>query len=241
VSILNPSGAPPQVTAVRAFDARVADKPWPWAEDNAEEIARHWRQRVAERPGLFDGRVLIARELAIEGGVLESRHMVVPFSALLYWRDRAFPEAGACNVFGSAVVVSSDGAVLLGRMGAHTANAGQSYFPAGTPDLDDVQGKKLDIEGSILRELEEETGLRPDQVRPSGQRWLVRDGAIACCARRIDADLSARELADLTRAHLLRETEPELDGITLLHRQSNADPLTIPAYARALLGELLPR
>jgi 8-oxo-dGTP pyrophosphatase MutT (NUDIX family) len=240
VSILNPSGAAPQVSAVRTFHARVVDAPWPWAQDNAEEIARHWAERSAQQPSLFDGRVLVARDLAIQEGVLESRHVVVPFSALLYWRDRAFPEAGACNAFGAAVVVSSDGAVLLGRMAAHTANAGRTYFPAGTPDLGDVRGEALDIEGSILRELEEETGLRSDQVRPAEERWLIRDGAIACCARRIDTGLSARELADLTRAHLLREKEPELDGVLLLHRQREVDPVTVPAYVRALLGELLP-
>lgn len=240
MSILNPSGAAPQVSAVRAFRARVADETWPWAQDNAEEIARHWQERIAQRPSLYDGRVLVARELAIRDDVLESRHVVVPFSALLCWRDRAFPEAGACNAFGAAVVVSSDGAVLVGRMSAHTANAGSIYFPAGTPDLGDVQGDVLDIEGSILRELEEETGLGADHLHPSEERWLVRDGAIACCARRIDTGLSARELADLTRAHLLRESEPELDGIFLLHRRSEADPVAVPAYVRALLGELLP-
>jgi len=240
VSILNPSGAAPQVHAVRAFDARVVDEPWPWAQQNADEIARHWQERAAQQPSLFDGRVLVARALDIEHGVLRSRHVVVPFSALLLWRDRSFPEAGAWNVFGSAVVVSSDGAVLLGRMGAHTSNAGRSYFPAGTPDLDDVQGGRLDIEGSILRELEEETGLHPGQLHPSGQRWVIRDGAIVSCARRIDTGLSARELAELTRAHLLREDEPELDGVLLLHRQSDADPATVPAYVRTLLGELLP-
>ena len=48
----------------------------------------------------------------------------------------------------SGTVRSSDGAYLLGVMNRHTANAGRVYFPAGTPDPDDIVGARVDLDGS---------------------------------------------------------------------------------------------
>lgn len=238
---LNPSGAEPVVTPVRGFEMRVAPGPWSFEVDNAAAIEAHWRVASANNPTLFNGRVLLARELAVEDGVVRATYAEVDYAVLLYWRSLGFPMLGrAANCFGAGVVVSRDGAVLLAVMGSHTANAGRIFFPAGTPDRDDIRGDRLDIEGSILRELGEETGLANGVVRPSEHRWVIRDGPLAACARRLDTELEADELGARVRGFLAGEATPELGGIVLARTMADVDPVRVPAYAHALLKRLLP-
>jgi 8-oxo-dGTP pyrophosphatase MutT (NUDIX family) len=213
---------------------------WPYAEANAAAIAEHWAREIAANPALFDGRVLVARRLGLRENAVEGTYVEISFSALLYWRHRGFPPAGAFNCFGAAVVCSRDGAILLGRMADYTANAGRVYFPCGTPDRDDVVRDRVDLDGSILRELAEETGLGPPLLRLTEQRWLVRDGALACCARLIEADCDAAALEHRVNAHLAAETAPELADIRLVRRRAEIDRARAPAYAQALLDRLLP-
>ncbi|HVV94013.1 MAG TPA: NUDIX hydrolase [Hyphomicrobiales bacterium] len=237
---LNPSGEPPVVETVGGFDARLDGGAWPYLDENTAAITAHWAAAVAEKPALFDGRVLVARRLAVNGGRVETGYTEIPFSALLYWRHCAFPPAGALNCFGAAVVRSRDGAILLGRMADHTANAGRIYFPAGTPDRDDVVGDRVDLDGSILRELAEETGLAPPLLWPTDRRWLVRDDPLACCARLIEVDCDAAEVERQVRMHLAAETQPELADAHLIRRRAEIDRDRVPAYAQALLDRLLP-
>ncbi len=80
------------------------------------------------------------------------------YASFRSWLDWGCPAAGAYDCFAAACVVSADGAVIFGEMAAHTSNAGQVYFPCGTPDRDDVIGGKVDLLHSCTRELKEETG-----------------------------------------------------------------------------------
>ena len=72
--------------------------------------------------------------------------------------------------FALGALQGSDGGYVLGVMGAHTMNAGKIYFPGGTPDLHDVKSNRVDLESSVRREVQEETGLDPSSSRsiPAG-------------------------------------------------------------------------
>ena len=235
MSLDNPSGRSPIIGDVTEFDCTVTGDAWPWAEKNADAIAAHWEKAKAEKPALFDGEVLVATEVGIEQSRLVSQHVVTRYSALTYWKSLGFPHAGAFNLFGAGVVVTSDNAVLLGRMADHTANAGYSYFPCGTPDTDDIRDGELDIEGSILRETEEETGLGLSHLHPSDQRWISWDGPLFCCARRLDTPLTAVEAGTLAAKHLAAQKRPELAQIVFAKKLEDIEGLKVPAYADALL------
>lgn len=239
MSILNPSGRAPIIGDVDVFDCRVTGEGWPWAEKNAAAIAEHWKKAIAAKPDMFDGEVLIATEVGIEKSRLVSKHSVVRYSALNYWTNSGFPRADAFNLFGAGLVVTRDGAVLLGEMAAHTSNAGYSYFPCGTPDTDDIQDGILDIEGSIRRELEEETGLGAAHLTASEDRWIAWDGALFCCARRYDTGLTAEEAEKITAAHLAGQDKPELERVHFIFRMDDALRLNVPVYVSALLEQIL--
>ena len=217
----------------------MVEETWPWAEANAEAISEHWTRAKAAKPALFDGQVVIAKRIEIATSVLVSSHIPVPYSALLYWQSLGFPDAEAFNLFGAGVVVTRDGAVLLGRMAAHTANAGRVYFPCGTPDLDDVVDGRLDIEGSITRELEEETGLGAAHLTPTDQRWIVWDGGLFGCTRRYETHLSASEVAAICTAHIAADPKSELDEVCLVRSPDELDERAAPAYAVALVAAAL--
>ena len=89
------------------------------------------------------------------------------FASFLAWRDWGFPDKGVFNGFGMGALRGSDGAFVLGEMAANTANAGRIYFPSGMSDPCDVRDGAFDIAGSIMREVEEETGLDPSPIVPT--------------------------------------------------------------------------
>ena len=117
---------------------RLRSGAWPIADDLRPKIEAHWAACLAANPHLWNGRVLgtiapgAPGGIAVHGGVLTGEAVEGDFAGFLAWRDWGFPEIGIRNLFGSALVLSSDGALILGVMGATTANAGRIYPPGGS-------------------------------------------------------------------------------------------------------------
>lgn len=226
------------VTPVLNFDARVLPEPFVPSREERAEIDAAWADVLSKTPEAFDGPILLARDVSFEDGVVRIAYVRTSYATLVWRRSLGFPESGLGNAFGAAVVISSDGATLLGRMGRATVNAGQLYFPCGTPDPTDIVDGRVDLEGSIVRELAEETGLAAPLVRPSERRIVVATGGLVACLRRFDTELDAEALAAAARAHLASEADPELGGVEIAF---SADELTAasPHYVRAALLHLL--
>ena len=139
------------------------------------------------------------------------------------------------NCFAAGALRAADGAFVLGRMAKHTANAGKIYFPAGTPDPGDVRtGGAVDLSGSVLRELTEETGLLADDVAP-GPRWhAVLAGARIGLMRPLRLREDAESLAARIRAFIAGEKQPELEDVVIVRNPADLVP-EIPDFVRAYL------
>src|SRR6478735_7127551 len=148
----------PVIHRVTTLDLAVRPLAWPFAEERRADIAAHFAEKQSERPRIWNGRVLLGRDAVFSDGHLSSTYFETDFASFLAWRDWGFPDKAVFNGFGMGALRTSDGAFVMGEMAQHTANAGRIYFPSGTPDLDDVRNGVLDIPGSVVRELAEETG-----------------------------------------------------------------------------------
>ncbi|MCJ2034023.1 NUDIX hydrolase [Methylobacterium sp. J-068] len=224
------------LTPLRALTARLVTHDWAWAEANAAAIARNWERRRAAAPAMFDGRVLLARACRVTEGVCAVELFETAYASFLAFRDAGSPDPEVTNAFAAVAPWTADGAALLGLMGGQTANAGQAYFPCGTPDRDDVRpGGRVDLAGSAAREFREETGigLAPDApedwvlVSGQGQRAFLRPVRFAEDA----ATLLAR-----MEAHCRGEDAPELAGFLTVRGAGDLDAARIAGFARAYLA-----
>lgn len=222
------------VVGVDTLDIRVGERRWPFAEERRAEIDAHFAQRRLARPALFNGRILVLHRHTLHGGHFAGEAGATDFASFLAWRDWGFPDPSVRNFFAMGAVRGADGAFVLGVMGAHTANPGRVYFPAGTPDLDDVREGAVDLEGSIWRELHEETGLGPPDIDRVGPWNAVVAGPRIAFIKTLEAREPSDRIASRIRAHIAAQTAPELADIRLVRGPGDLDP-QMPEFATAFL------
>ncbi|RFB75039.1 NUDIX hydrolase [Methylovirgula sp. 4M-Z18] len=227
------------IAKVRAVECTFEPRDWPWAAQEATRIAAHWRARVAERPQLFDGRVFLQHRGALEGDVFRGAYLETRYSSFLAWRDFGFPDKSVRNCYAAAALMSSDGAFLLGEMNSHTATAGRIYFAAGTPDREDLVDGRVDLEGSVLRELGEETGLAADEVDLTAGWTLAIGPHDIACLKLARARVDAAALQMQIHAFLARDPQPELARTHVVRRLSDVEEARVPAMTYAYLRHVL--
>jgi 8-oxo-dGTP pyrophosphatase MutT (NUDIX family) len=214
---------------------------WAFAERQAASIAAHWARLRKTKPSLFNGRVLLLGRRVIETGLdgvlaLRGVFFETDYADYLAWEEFGYPSESVDNCFSMAALRGADGAFLLGEMAPHTFNAGQIYFPAGTPDPTDVFDGKVDLEASARRELLEETGVEARETAMApGWTLVFTPKRIACmklmtlavpaalAKARIDAHLAGDPHAELLRMHIVRSPR-DIDESRV--------PLFVAAYLR---------
>jgi hypothetical protein len=230
---------PPVIHRVTQLDLKFQPWSWPFADERRADIDAHFAVKQREKPKIWNGRILLARNPDFTGDRFSADYFEADFSSFLAWRDWGFPGEGVFNGFGMGAVRCSDGAFILGEMGQHTANAGRIYFPSGTPDLDDISEGAVDMPGSVGREVEEETGLTPADYQ-AGAHWdCVVAGAAVAMIRILSVDGSGEALQARIEANLARQSQPELSAIHLVRATSDltaAMPRFVTAFIEAQLS-----
>jgi hypothetical protein len=227
---------------VRELDLVFESARWAFAERQAASIAAHWVRMTKAKPALFNGRVLLLGRRAIVTGpdgavTLKGAFFATDYADYLAWEQFGFPGDPVDNCFSMAALRGSDGAFLLGEMAHHTINAGQIYFPAGTPDPTDVFGGRVDLEESARRELLEETGVNASEAAIA-RGWTVvfADRRIACMKLMTLAVPAARAKARI-EAYLARDPHAELSRMHIVRSPRDIDDSRVPVFVSDYLRD----
>lgn len=222
------------VVTLQHIDIAFEPWAWPFARERRSEIALHFQKRRRERPGIWNGRVLLLNRHAVADGAFRGVCFETDFASFLAWRDWGFPDRSVNNYFAAAAVCGSDGSYLLGEMAPHTSAAGSIYFPCGTPEPSDLVAGKADLIGSVARELKEETGLDIGEFGTEDGWILVAHGGFLGFIKRFDARQSGEELRARVLRHLAAEERPELSAIHIVREPADFSP-RMPAYVTTFL------
>lgn len=206
----------PVIHRVTALELNVRSRSWPFADARRADIDAHFALKRAEKPQLWNGRILLGRNPAFLGDRFSAEYFEADFAEFLAWRDWGFPDRDVFNGFGMGALRCADGAFILGEMGQHTANAGRIYFPSGTPDLDDIRDGAVDIAGSVAREVAEETGLTSADYRADAHWDCVVSGAAIAMIRILNVDMSGEALRARIETNLARQELPEFSAVRLV-------------------------
>ena len=226
----------PVIHRVTSLDLPVQPWPWPFAEERRADIAAHFALKQREKPKLWNGRVLLGRKPVFAGERFSASYFETDFASFLAWRDWGFSLHRFKIGDRPGALRCADGAFVLGEMGQHTSNAGRIYFPSGTPDLDDIRDGAVDIPGSVVRELEEETGLKPGDYRSDAYWHCVFTGPAVAMIRLLHVDTSGEALRARLEANLALQAHPELSAIHLVRGPrdlTDAMPRFVTAFVEA--------
>ncbi len=222
------------IRRVSRVEARYAPMEWTWAEQNREFIENNWKRRTADKPKMFNGRVLLLRHVEFEQNLCRNTYFETDYADFVAWIDGSYPDRSIANGFAMGALRGSDGAFICGVMGTHTANAGRVYFPAGTPDLSDLRPDgSVDLPTSLTRELVEETGLSEGDCHVDDEWIVVQRWPIVALLRMVTLPITAEEGADQIRANIAAQMEPELQDVRIIRGMADVDRKVTPLFLQS--------
>jgi len=222
------------IRRVSRVEARCEPMEWTWARENRSLIEANWQRRKAQTPKMFNGRVLLLSHLDFERDLCRNIYFETNYDGLLAWLDSGYPDRTIANGFAMGALRGTDGAFICGVMSAHTANAGRVYFAGGTPDRSDLRPDgSVDLATSLTRELIEETGLQENEFQVDDEWIVVRRWPTVAFLRMVTLPMTAQEGADLIRANIAREEEPELQDVQIIRGVEDIDREAMPLFQQS--------
>ncbi|MFK0163299.1 NUDIX hydrolase [Rhizobium sp. NPDC090279] len=224
MTVLEPNdmaGWPPEnsVFPVSRIELAVLPGEHPFHIQQLEAARENWAREIAANPALYDGRMVFQHRLSIVDGAVTGESYVTSFSTFLWWRRQR--QRGGFHLFGLAVVVSSDGAIIAIRMAQHTANPGQVYCAAGSLDENDIVDGHADVAGNMRREVLEETGLDLNDAAAEPGCYATHIDRSVTLFRVFRFPWTAEDMLRRIEAHMLVSEEDEVDGVVAIR---SADP-----------------
>lgn len=211
-----------------------------FARDRRSEIDARWTSAVADNPALFNGTVLLFEDVTVVGDTLTATGVPIDYAGFSAFKAWGGPEPRLMNLFGAAAIVSAEGHLLLGQMAPSTDDPGMVKLAGGTPDRSDVIDGRVDIVGSIARELAEETGLSAGEATADTALLAHFDFPSCAIMQVLRFSVSTEDLVSRMSAHLAAFGDPELSAIAVARTRSDGVVLGSPGYTRAIARHLLP-
>src|SRR5258708_16033818 len=82
----------PRIHRVTTLDLKLEPWDWPFARMWRVEIDAHFAVKQREKPGLWNGRVLLARKPEFSGERFAASYFETDFASFLAWPDWWFPD-----------------------------------------------------------------------------------------------------------------------------------------------------
>ncbi|MCI5075680.1 hypothetical protein [Oricola sp.] len=204
------------VVRLRDVTLRLGEGPLRYERENRAAIDANWARLSAANPRLWNGPFFLFEAVSLTGDALSGTARRTDFATFLYWRDHGKP-GEATHITGSSMPVMADGALFAVRMGAHTANAGQVYFPGGSFDADDVIDGSFDVTRNLSRELVEETGLVFREAEADADFTAARGANSYHIARRNRLPFGFVEGVERLRRHQAVTGDDEIETAVAVH------------------------
>src|SRR5215472_11293053 len=222
------------VQFVSHLDFAFAPWVWPFAEHRSTEIREFFTKLCANKPTLWNGRLLLLRDAHIDGATISGSFFETEYASMLAavtW-DAMGERVRSC--FPAAAILSADGAFILGEMAAHTQNAGQVLLPCGSVERGDAVDGRLDPSTTLRRELLEETGIAAAELNAAPGWYAVSVGPLLPLVKVMRSAEPAEQLHERICANLAGQRDPEFCEIVAVRQPADISE-QMPHWVRAFL------